>query len=57
MTLFRHTNGLLYTLAMVRRRMYTEGPKLQATPYRHSREIKNPKQEDFTPIAIYNGVE
>ena len=51
MTIFRYTNGLLYTLEMVRRRQYTEAPQLVATPYKHSVEVKNPRREDFTAIA------
>jgi hypothetical protein len=31
MTIFRHTNGKLYTLELVKRRMYTEAPQLVAT--------------------------
>lgn len=51
MTIFRHKNGKLYTLEMVKRRMYTEAPWLFATPYRHNDQIKRPKGTDFTAIA------
>jgi hypothetical protein len=51
MTIFRHTNGKLYTLELVRRRMYTEAPQLVATPYRHSESVKRPKMVNFTAIA------
>jgi hypothetical protein len=55
MTLFRHKNGLLYTLAQVSPRGYT-GSWLEAVAYRHANSIRTPKQEDFTAVAIYNGV-
>ena len=51
MTIFRHKNGKLYTLEMVKRRMYTEAPWLCATPYRHTEQIRRPKVADFTAIA------
>jgi hypothetical protein len=51
MTLFRHTNGLLYTLEMVRRPRYTEASRLVATPYKHQIEIKNPCMQDFIAVA------
>lgn len=51
MTIFRHINGKLYTLEMVKRRMYTEAPWLCATPYRHAEPVKRPKMNDFTAIA------
>ena len=51
MTIFRHKNGKLYTLEMVKRRMYTEGPWLCATPYLHSVAIKTPKLIDFVPVS------
>lgn len=51
MTIFRHKNGKLYTLEMVKRRMYTEAPWLCATPFRHNEEIKRPVMMDFTAIA------
>lgn len=51
MTIFRYKNGKLYTLEMVKRRMFTEAPWLCATPYRHSKQIKRPKFNDFTAIA------
>lgn len=51
MTIFRHKNGKLYTLEMVKRRMFTEAPWLCATPYRHSTQIKRPEFNDFTAIA------
>lgn len=51
MTIFRHKNGKLYTLEMVKRRMYTEAPWLCATPYRHNDLIKHAKITDFTSIA------
>lgn len=51
MTIFRHKNGRLYTLEMVKRRMYTEAPWLCATPYRHAEPVKRPKMNDFTAIA------
>ncbi len=53
MTLFRHTNGKLYTLEMVRRRMYAEAPKLVATPYRHSEPVKHPVIKHFTAVAEF----
>ncbi|CAB5214614.1 hypothetical protein UFOVP190_188 [uncultured Caudovirales phage] len=56
MTLFRHTNGLLYTLAQVSPRGYT-GSWLEAVPYRHSVATKTPKRADFTAVAVYNRVE
>jgi hypothetical protein len=51
MTLFRHLNGLLYKLEMVRRPRYTEAPRLVATPYKHQTEIKNPCMKDFSAVA------
>jgi hypothetical protein len=51
MTIFRHTNGKLYTLELVKRRMYTEAPQLVATPYRHSEPVKRPVMKHFTAIA------
>ena len=51
MTIFRYTNGKLYTLEMVKRRMYTEAPQLVATPYRHDTSVKRPKMKNFTAIA------
>lgn len=51
MTIFRHTNGKLYMLELVKRRMYTEAPWLCATPYRHTKQIKRPVMKDFTAIA------
>lgn len=51
MTLFRHVNGKLYMLELVKRRMYTEAPWLCATPYRHAEQIKRPVMKDFTAIA------
>lgn len=51
MTIFRHANGKLYTLEMVKRRMYTEGPWLCATPYLHNEKIKKPKLEDFIAVS------
>jgi len=51
MTIFRHKNGKLYTLEMVKRRMYTEAPRLIATPYLHDEQIKRPKIKDFEPVS------
>ena len=52
MTIFRHKNGKLYTLEMVKRRMYTEGPWLCATPYLHKEIIKRPRITDFVKVAV-----
>jgi hypothetical protein len=54
MTLFRHKNGKLYILEMVKRRMYTEIAQLVAIPFRHNEDIKKPKIEDFAAIADAN---
>ena len=51
MTIFRHINGKLYTLEMVKRRMFTEAPWLCATPYHHAEQIKRPVMSDFIAIA------
>jgi hypothetical protein len=51
MTIFRHKNGKLYTLEMVKRPRYIEKPWLCATAYRHNEQIKRPKMKDFTPVA------
>lgn len=51
MTIFRHKNGKLYTLEMVRLIRYTCGPQLVATPYRHTEPVKRPKMSHFTAIA------
>lgn len=51
MTIFRHKNGKLYTIEMVRRRGWIEKARPVATPYRHNVEIKNPKIEDFVPVS------
>lgn len=51
MTIFRHANGKLYTLELVKRRMYTEAPQLVATPYHHSEPVKRPIMKHFTAIA------
>jgi hypothetical protein len=51
MTIFRHTNGKLYTLELIKRRMYTEAPQLVATPYRHNEHLKHPVMKYFTAIA------
>jgi hypothetical protein len=51
MTIFRHNNGKLYTLELVRRRMYTEAPQLVATPYRHNEPVKCPVMKHFTAVA------
>ena len=51
MTIFRHINGKLYTLEMVKRRMFTEGPWLCATPYLHNEQIKKPKMNSFVAVA------
>lgn len=56
MTLFRHKNGLLYTLAIVSPPKYT-GSWLEAKPYRHDVTIKKPLQQDFVAVAEYNGIE
>ena len=47
MTIFRHKNGLLYTLAQ---RMGWKR-KLEAMPYHHSLEIRRPKITDFVAVA------
>jgi hypothetical protein len=52
MTIFRHKNGKLYTLELVKRRMYTEAPWLFATPYRHNQEVKRPNMKDFVVVAV-----
>ena len=51
MTIFRHINGKLYTLEMVKRRMFTEGPWLCATPYLHNEQIKKPKMDSFVAVS------
>lgn len=51
MTIFRHKNGKLYTLEMVKRRMYTEAPWLCATPYLHNEQIRRPKISDFSAVS------
>jgi hypothetical protein len=51
MTIFRHKNGKLYTLELVKRSKYTEAPWLCATPYHHNVTIRKPSMEDFTAIA------
>lgn len=61
MKIFRHKNGLLYTLEIVNRRMYTEAPWLYAKPYLHNVEINrfnrkgDPKNnlslDEFTLVA------
>lgn len=56
MTLFRHKNGLLYTLAIVSPLMYT-GKWLEAKPFRHRVSIKRPIATDFVSVAIYGGIE
>jgi hypothetical protein len=52
MTIFRHKNGKLYTLEMVKRRMYTEAPWLCATPYLHNEAMKRPKLKDFVIVSV-----
>lgn len=51
MTIYKHKNKKLYTLEMVRRRMYTKGPRLVATPYKHNIEILKPKILDFVAVS------
>lgn len=51
MTIFRHKNGKLYTIEMVKRRMFTESPWPYATPYRHDEQIKRPVITHFIAIA------
>lgn len=62
MTIYRHKKtGFLYVLEMVKRRCFTEGPWLCATPYKHNNEIMrytkrgNPKTKlslnDFIAVA------
>jgi hypothetical protein len=51
MTIFRHKNGKLYTLEMVKRRMFTEAPRLCATPYLHNTVIKKPKIAEFIAVS------
>ena len=53
MTIFRHKNGKLYTLELVKRRMMIETPWLCANPYRHNENIKRPKMNGFTAIAEF----
>jgi len=50
MTLFRHKNRLLYTLAIVSPMKYT-GRWLEAMPYCHATVIKNPNMNDFVAVA------
>lgn len=62
MTIFRHKNGLLYTIEMVKRRMYTETPWIHAKPYLHDMELNrfdrngNPKNtldmSEFEKVAV-----
>ena len=47
MTIFRHKNGLLYTLAQ--RMGWKRG--LEAMPYHHSVEIRRAKIADFVAVA------
>lgn len=51
MTIFRHKNGKLYKLEMVKRRMFTEAPWLCATPLYHNTQIKKPKLEHFMAVS------
>jgi hypothetical protein len=52
MTIFRHIqNGKLYTIEMVKRRMYTEAPRPVATPFLHNETLKNVKMEQFVAVA------
>jgi hypothetical protein len=41
---------------MVRRRLWLESPKLVATPYRHTLQIKKANVKDFVPVAICSDV-
>lgn len=62
MTIFRHKNGLLYTIEMVKRKMYTERPWIHAKPYLHDVELNrfcrkgNPKNtlsiDEFVKVAV-----
>lgn len=51
MTIFRHNNGKLYTLEMVKRIRYTEAPWLYATPFNHKEAVKRPKITDFIAVS------
>lgn len=61
MKIFRHKNGLLYTLEVVKRRAYTEAPWIHAKPYLHGVELNrfnrkgDPKNKlslgEFTVVA------
>ncbi len=53
MTIFRNIkNGKLYTIEMVKRRMYTEAPFPVATHYLHDEVIKNAKLKNFVAVAV-----
>lgn len=62
MTIFRHKNGLLYTIEMVKRRMYTEAPWIHAKPYLHDVDLNrfsrngNPKNtlsmKEFVKVSV-----
>lgn len=52
MTIFRHKkNGKLYTIEMVKRRMYTEAPQPVATPFNHKETLKKVKLSDFIAVS------
>jgi hypothetical protein len=52
MTIFRHINGKLYTLELVKRRMFTEAPWLCATPYLHTETVKRPLMSQFVAVSF-----
>jgi len=52
MTIFRHVNGKLYTLELVKRRMFTEAPWLCATPYLHTEIVKRPLMSQFVAVSF-----
>lgn len=59
MTIFRHKNGKLYTLALIKGSgPYSKwtGEFLSADPYHHDVQIKRPHMKDFTAIAEWNSV-
>jgi hypothetical protein len=52
MTIFRHSNGKLYTLELVKRRMFTEAPWLCAAPYLHTETVKRPLMAQFVAVSF-----
>lgn len=52
MTIFRNIkNGKLYTIEMVKRRMYTEQPYPVATPFGHNVTLKKVCMSEFVAVA------